>query len=561
MKNLFVAFTFFFATASAFNQSNISFEDRSIFAGLSGSELNKGLALADYDLDGDEDLYVSSVGDGYDRLYRNMGNLIFEDATVQAGLPNRNSRASAWGDLDNDGDPDLYCVDALFINNGDATFTEKAVESGVFNTNIVSSIAIADVNLDGWLDMYLSCINSPNTLYLNEGSGHFTDNTNDSGAWDLAVGMGAVFFDYDNDGDQDLYQAHDAGVQNLLFQNDGQGRFVDVAHDAYVNYGGFGMGAEVGDINNDGFMDIYVTNLFSNKLFLYNDHSSYIDVTDGYKVGDTGMGWGSVIADFDNDRLPDIYVCNDSYFPNGHDNILYHNMINSFEELEEDDPCLNSFASYATVASDFNDDGKLDLLIANAGAPGVQLLENTSVNDHHYIAFYLEGVESNRDAIGSRLKLESGSGTQYDQVIGNSGYNSGNGRWIHFGLGDETQIVKLTINWPSGFEEEVTGFEADSKYRIREGEGIVSSTDHPKTLAQHCVVFGNSDKLIIEESSIYGNSKLIIFDMTGRMVYSHPGDLAPLSTIHLPPLVPGIYQLLISSNQQTCITTQLLGYR
>ncbi len=555
MKHLLLALTL--STALPLS-SQISFIDKTSFAGLGGSALNQGLALGDYDNDGREDLYVSALNGGPNRLYRNMGNFIFQDVSAQAGVNYAGtSKVSSWGDIDNDGDPDLYVGnrdedDVLYINQGDGTFTEETAARGIYNPAPTSAVLFSDINRDGWLDIYIGNMHQPNIMYLNDGTGHFTDHAEASGATDDAVAMGSVFFDFDLDGDEDLYLPHDAQVPYILYRNEGNVQFTNISSEANVNYAGFGMGADVGDFNQDGYMDIYITNLYDNVLYQNMGDGTFESVGEAMHVNDYGMGWGSVFADFDNDRLQDIYVSNDFNF-SPYENVLYHNLGNDFETVSEGDPCASPYAGYATVASDLNDDGLMDLLVANSGAPGVQLFENVSAVNNHYVAFHLEGVESNSDAIGARIEVHTAAGIQYDQVISSSGYAANNGRWIHFGLGDDEAVDLLKIYWPSGVVEEFQNLTADKKFAIIEGIGIFTATKEINNTIKSCQMISSDDALTISFASTSDIQSLQISDVAGKSIpVSYTLSQEELK-VELPSLPSGIYNVMVVQREMTCV--------
>ncbi len=555
MKHLLLALTL--STALPLS-SQISFIDKTSFAGLGGSALNQGLALGDYDNDGREDLYVSALNGGPNRLYRNMGNFIFQDVSAQAGVNYAGtSKVSSWGDIDNDGDPDLYVGnrdedDVLYINQGDGTFTEETAARGIYNPAPTSAVLFSDINRDGWLDIYIGNMHQPNIMYLNDGTGHFTDHAEASGATDDAVAMGSVFFDFDLDGDEDLYLPHDAQVPYILYRNEGNVQFTNISSEANVNYAGFGMGADVGDFNQDGYMDIYITNLYDNVLYQNMGDGTFESVGEAMHVNDYGMGWGSVFADFDNDRLQDIYVSNDFNF-SPYENVLYHNLGNDFETVSEGDPCASPYAGYATVASDLNDDGLMDLLVANSGAPGVQLFENVSAVNNHYVAFHLEGVESNSDAIGARIEVHTAAGIQYDQVISSSGYAANNGRWIHFGLGDDEAVDLLKIYWPSGVVEEFQNLTADKKFGIIEGIGIFTAAKEINNTIKSCQKISSDGALTISFTSTSDIQSLQISDVAGKIIpVSYTLSQEELK-VALPALPSGIYNVMMVQREETCV--------
>lgn len=538
-------------------QAQIHFKDKTSFAGLGGSLLNNGISLGDYDNDGLEDIYVCALNGGPNRLYRNLGHFIFEEVSVQAGVNySGTSKVSSWADIDNDGDEDLYVgnrdeAGLLYINQGNGTFIEESVTRGLYNPYPASSVLFSDINRDGWLDVYFGNVNQPNALFMNDGTGHFADHTSTSGATDQAVAMGSVFFDYDLDGDDDLYLTHDAQVPYILYENMGDATFQNISQDAQVNYAGFGMGVDVADFNLDGFLDMYITNLYDNVMYQNNGDGTFTNVAPLYGVNDPGMGWGTVWADFDNDRYPDIYVSNDTYF-SPYPNRLYRNVeAAAFALVSNGDPCESPFAGYAAVSADLDDDGMMDLLVANSGAPGVQLFENTS-DTNHYISFRLEGVASNRDAIGAKLEVHTALGIQYDHVIGNSGWAGNNGRWIHFGLADQTHIDKVVIRWPSGTVEEIQDLQSDSKYKIREGQGIISGTSVIGKEILPCRILSHSStELMVAATAPIQHVSLT--DLSGKVVpltWDYQGNGID---VHPKSLVSGMYVLNIVGDKDQCV--------
>jgi len=224
---------------------------------------NEGLAIGDYNNDGLVDIYVSSTN-GKNKLFKNNGDGIFENVAERLSLDiDEASSASTWGDLNNDGYLDLYVstvqsTDYIFLNNADGTFSNITSATEIVNNGLTKSVNMADVNNDGLLDIYVSNFYSENKLFINKGDLVFEESIVASGAMDDGPSMGSIFFDYDQDGDADLYLVHDELVTNILYQNNGDGTFTDVSIESGLNVRGYGMGVDIADFNNDGWTDIYV---------------------------------------------------------------------------------------------------------------------------------------------------------------------------------------------------------------------------------------------------------------------------------------------------------------
>lgn len=446
--------------------------------GLEQLEGAQSVAIGDFDNDGNEDLFACFLNKK-PQLWKNMGGSSFKEVTLHTGLifhENANSITAIWGDIDNDGDLDLYVgntkyPDMLFRNNGDETFTEISQQAGIFQVGQVQSVNMADVNNDGWLDIYVSNSLQENVLYLNNKNGTFSNNTLQSGALDSGRAMGSIFFDYDKDGDADLYLVHDGFEPNLLYQNDGTGHFKEVGATAGVNTASFGMGVDIGDVNNDTWPDIYVTNLGPNFLLMNKGDGTFFNISGITLTDDFGMGWGCTIFDFDNNGWQDIYVANDSHF-SPHPNVLYRNLGKLiFTKAETTGPVCNLMASYGTACFDFNLDGHTDLAVANRVVPEyLQLFKNTDQSDH-WIGFKLIGVQSNRQAVGAKIRITDGKGIlHYDELTAGNGWISQNSNLFHFGLGDATTIKKMTVFWPSGLQQNIDPLDIGKYYTIVEGQ-------------------------------------------------------------------------------------------
>ncbi len=505
-----------------------------------------GVCFLDYDRDGWQDLYfVQSgplpgtprpAGTPHSRLFRNKGDGTFIDVTDKAGVADASGYGNGCtvGDYDNDGDEDLYVTNfgpsILYRNNGDGTFTDVTQEVGVKNGLYATSAAWADYDNDGRLDLFVAnyvdftmddekfCGNArtsrrsychpdaygglPDVLYHNEGNGKFKEVARASGIWDPdGKGLGVVWFDYDADGDQDLYVANDATI-NTLYRNDGNGRFTDITLLAGVccsedGKPQSGMGTDAGDLDGDGWQDLFVTNL-SNETneFYRNLGGKGLFSIDTYPagLGEVSLlmtGWGTDMFDYDNDGDLDIVVTN------GHpmDDIALDSDIITYAQrpfLFENDG-HGKFADaggahgayFGTPAvgrglatADYDNDGDLDFVVAASNGHAKLLRNDGGAAAGRFITLRLEGTRCNRDAIGARVTVRAGGRTQVQEVRSASSYLSQNDMRLHFGLGAATKVDSIEILWPErGKKIEKAGpIAADQFLVFRQGSGIVAKS-------------------------------------------------------------------------------------
>lgn len=553
------------------------FVDQSNPSGINNVGFNRGVSIVDYDRDGWEDIYFTRLN-GSNILYHNNGDGTYTDLSEVAGLAySESSMSAAWGDLDNDGWPDLVLGNRdtpskIYHNNGDGTFTDQSEALGFIITAKVQAVLLADIDNDGWLDVYLANFDTENALYVNQGNGQFKEVNQDRGALDDKKAMGSLFFDYDNDGDQDLYLTHDANQANILYQNDGAGYFTDVSVSAGVDFVGQGMGVDAADYNNDGYLDLYITNLYENVLFLNERNGTFADQSSAAGVTDRGMGWGTTWIDYDNDGWQDLYVCNETLFPvngNFYDNIMYHNQGNgSFSPSSTNSALASSFGGYGAVAADLNKNGRVDIVIANSGlSDGNQLLQNQEENDYHWVVLRLEGTQSNRSAIGTRVTLKVGDLELCDQVIAGNSFASQNSLWLHFGLGEYTQIDELDIYWPSGQKEHFEQLEIDRYYEIIEQVSITTTREGLSAAVLQAKVYPNPVQenltFALHLQHTIGSFQYRILDNTGRVLMHKIVQVPPLDHHLQSWAVPkgwsnGTYYLEIITNKNRQVLPFLL---
>ena len=520
----FLIFTSFLV--STLGHGQIQFADVTNQSGLAFIGKNYGASTVDYNQDGWEDVFAISH-DQPCRLYQNNGNGTFTDVAPALGIdyvgtPN----AAGWADVNNDGFLDLLIANrnennVFYLAKEDGSFVEHTFLSGLLSGGQVRALLFSDVNLDGLIDIYLARINRENIFYLNVGNGQFINFTSASGALDSQISMGAVFFDYDNDGDPDLYLTHDADQPNILYQNDGNGFFTDVSEGSGANIGTNGMGVDVADVNQDGWLDIYVTNLSYNSLLINNGDGTFYETGQDAGVGDPGMGWGCTFLDVNNDGWQDIYAANDSYFaPLA--NILYQNQQDlTFTIVSEGSPLESMQPGYGVASLDFDNDGLIDIYLTNyVGEKGNQLFRNDYSELGNWVKLNLQGTASNRNAIGARVTLEANNMVLVDEILGTSGYATQNSFILHFGLGLYEQVDRLTIRWPNGLEETFEGLPVNANYNFVEGEGAFTTSVNEQ-LAKEIEVnilpnpFSEQINIEVNENDI---TEISVLDIYGKVL-------------------------------------------
>jgi enediyne biosynthesis protein E4 len=496
--------------------------------------MGSGIVLFDFNNDGYVDVFLVNSGSllGRDsaarmqsKLFKNNGNGTFTDVTSKSGIVLHSyGMGGCAADYDNDGWDDLYITgfagNALFHNNGDGTFTDVTTKAGVALSSWSTSCAFGDVDNDGYVDLFvvnyvdfgmennkycgdyargIRAYCHPNVynglsdkLYRNNGNGTFSDISRSSGIENTrGKGLGVVFGDYNNDGWLDIFVANDS-VPNFLFENQHDRTFREVALWAGVAVDGngrpgAGMGTDMADYDNDGWLDIFITHLDLEAHTLYhNDHGVFAE---SYKSGIGRatlpfVGFGATFLDYDNDGLLDLAVANGNVLDNaGHfregatyrqRKLLFHNEGNgAFREIGQSaGPALaREMVGRGVATADFDNDGYLDLMVTNNGAEP-ELLHNEINNPNKAVIIRTVGTRSNRDGIGARLMLTVGSNTQIREIKAGSSYLSQSDLRPHFGLRLASQVDRLEIRWPSGIVDAVIGLPANHIFTVVEGKGV-----------------------------------------------------------------------------------------
>ncbi|HWA95558.1 MAG TPA: CRTAC1 family protein [Terracidiphilus sp.] len=495
-----------------------------------------GVALFDYNNDGLLDIFFTNgaaipslekTGKKYaNRLYRNNGDGTFTDVTAKAGLAGIGySMGVAAADYDNDGNVDLYVAgynrNQLFHNNGDGTFTDVTEKAGV--SGVISGYGKPwgqtagwfDYNNDGRLDLlvinYLDyniktaahceqnglpayCTpvgfkGTPNILYRNNGDGTFTDVSKQSHISEfVGKGMGVSFADYDNDGYTDVFISNDT-FPNFLLHNNGDGTFSEIALQATVAYNGFGsvvagMGTDSRDIDDDGKPDIFQTAMFGEGYPIYRNlgDGEFLDMSGASRLAAQTTrvtAWGAGIFDFDNDGRKDLFTANSDILDNSMEIAhrpfkLPAGIFRNRGNFTFDDESRFAGADFSipeahrgAAFGDLNNDGKIDIVVTDLNSPP-QILMNRSRNTNHWIILNLIGTKSNRDGLGAKVKLTTALGVQYNHATTTVGYNSSSDKRVHFGLGTADRIQSIEISWPGGARQILKDVKADQILTVRE---------------------------------------------------------------------------------------------
>jgi enediyne biosynthesis protein E4 len=461
------------------NAGDATFSDVAAAAGTDDERWGMGAVAADYDNDGDPDLYVTNFGGN--RLYQNAGDGTFSDYAPDAGVADeRWSTGAAWGDYDNDGDVDLYVANYIDF---DIDFIPKGADAGMWRG---LEVMFGPRGLIGAAD----------ALYRNQGDGTFADGTVESGVTDhyKRYGFAPLFSDLDRDGDQDIFVANDAGP-NMLYRNQGDGTFKEAAVEAAVAFLESGdsqacMGAASADYDNDGDFDLYVTNfaLDYNTLYQNDGQGFFADVTANaglvYPTWSL-VGWGTGFADFDNDGWQDLFAANGHVYPQveqlergssyGQTNQLFSNQGDgTFKDAsaEAGPGFAIAKSSRGSAFADFDNDGDIDIAVHNLDSTP-SLLRNDSATDHHWLIVRTEGVESNRDGIGALVRIETDTGTQLREIRAGSSFLAQDDIRAHFGLGQTSIVKRIEVRWPSGRVDSIHEIVADRIIAIREGQGLL----------------------------------------------------------------------------------------
>jgi hypothetical protein len=487
-----------------------------------------GVAWIDYDNDGFVDLYfVNGAPGAANALYHNnKGDGTFTDVTRQTGVAADGNRAYktgvAVGDIDGDGYLDLYVTafgpNILFRNNRNGTFTDVTASAGVAGgpDEWSTSTGFFDFDRDGDLDLYVVnyldfhlddnpyCgLKKPgyrmycnptifdgkaDRLFRNNGDGTFTDVSKEAGIANPAgKGLGVTFCDFDRDGDTDIYVANDL-VRNFLYRNNGDGTFVDVAYGAGVGFDvngkpQAGMGVDCGDVDGNGFPDLFVTNFSEELNALYKNLGGglFEDVSASAGMGSSfaPLGFGTKLFDADNDGDLDIHVTNGHVIDNvklytpgftyAQKDLLYENVAGRFRDVSaQAGPAFQEErVGRGLAVADFDNDGDLDVIISSLGQRPA-LLRNDTARKGNWLLIRAQGSKGNTFGLGATVRVETSEGVQTREINNVASYLSSSDVRLHVGLGNAKVVRQLDVTWPSGTKQVLKDVAVNQVLTIKE---------------------------------------------------------------------------------------------
>lgn len=506
---------------------------------ITSEDKYEGVSWADFDSDGNIDILINN------QLYKNTGDgkFVFKRQFPDWGV---------FGDYNNDGCPDLYVTktgapqpsdptelsDYLFKNNCDGSFTDVSKKAGVSDVYHGNSVSWVDYNNDGYLDIYVSnwgltpqenwfyesgnkgqtYVMEPNILYKNRGDGTFTNVTSEAGIEGLLLcydqdkirralemklkpTFQSVWFDFDNDRKSDLLSVTDSLI-SPFYRNLGNGKFSQITESANLctDTHWNNMGASVGDTNNDGFLDFYVTNAGHNFLWQNNGDGTFRETANQSGAQDYGYGWGTEMLDYNNDGFIDIAVINghnrlrsalytvpSGIKNNDLDELFKNKGDGTFQKVgKEVGFSISNEIKYSVAAADYNNDGAVDLFIPASPRryrSSHPLLFKNKGKGNNWITIQLVGVQNNRDGIGSRIEITTGGKKQIREVQAGSSYRAQSSSWSTFGLGKDKKIDSITVRWPKGNVQTLNDIEPNKMIIIKEGnDSFIESRDYYPSL-------------------------------------------------------------------------------
>jgi hypothetical protein len=525
-----------------------------------------GISFFDYNGDGLDDITLAGSNEFEFKFLKNIGGS-FQLENLGIDNNDYHTKQVIWVDFDNDGDSDFFSasnhdISRLYRNEGNDIFTDVTLASGFPGVAYkVFGASWGDYNNDGHLDVFLSIRDDqfPNLLYKNNGDGTFTNVTIESGLETTGYySFCAAFFDYNNDGFQDIVVANDKyDFTNLLYKNNGNGTFDNVSGVSGTGIEMDAMSTTIGDYDGDGWLDIYITNSFpappgeveGNVFFRNNTDGTFSNVAVATGTQFNSNGWGAVFLDADNDANLDLYVSGEGDGTNGLlPSAFYKNNGDGTFSIPtnagfEDDIKY----SYSNAIGDVDNDGYPEIIVMNNNYENIFLWKNNTPQNGNWLKVKLEGVSSNRMGVGSWIELSAGGNVTYNYTLCGEGYLSQNSAYEFFGLGSNNIVDYVKVTWLSGAVDYIENININQAITIVEGSSPLSIEEDYFNLGQ---IYPNpAGDVIVLKQKYPENANVSFYDMAGRQIMSTTVS-EEINPIYIHELSSGCYLVTIETEEK-----------
>ncbi len=550
----------------------ISFQDQASARGVGETcgiiNYGGGISFYDYNNDGWDDITLATENNENLKIFKNTQDGFFIPDTALIPFNNFQQKQVLWIDFDNDGDNDLFITSTT---NGNRLYRNDTVElvdvtasSGLPLDNLYTfGASWGDYNNDGFLDVFICnrdlSLQIPNYLFKNKGDGTFVNVSMTSGIGSGShLSLCAAFFDYNNDGWQDIYVSNDkTQTVNLLYHNNGDGTFAEMGEVSGTNVAIDAMSTTIGDYNNDGWFDIYVTNgPNGNVLFKNNGDGTFTNMAEDSGTTFNSSAWSSVFLDAENDGDLDLYVSSESsginpeYMPAA----FYENLgNNTFTVLNNGSFNNDNRESYSNAIGDIDNDGYPEIVVSNSSNEDLFLWKNLTTTTNNWLKVKLQGVTSNRQGVGSKIEISVNGQEQYRYTLCGEGYLGQNSGSEFFGLSSNLVVDYVKVTWLSGIEDVLYDVPVNQTLNIVEG----STLSVYENQFVPVVKFKNpiSDKLLVISSQEINEYE--IYDELGKTIINKVNDGVTLD-VDISFLESGLYFCKLKFNNSYAQTLKLI---